>query len=227
MKIKHIFILLFITIFLKIGIEIYYLHKGKTTVFAQNKNTNKEKIIDTSIDTGKDKKIPQKLKNKETITEKVKKEKEKQQSEKSIDTLIEEIKKEKEKLKKKEEELNKKEEILKSLNLQLQAKLEEMRKIKNEIEKMINKYMNKKQTEYQKTIDELVKMYSAMDPKAAAKALEKMDTELAVEIFANFNPRTAGEIMNSMNSDKIVEITKKLIEKRKPPVKGDKKGDKK
>ncbi len=106
-----------------------------------------------------------------------------------------------------------------------QESIEEQRLsiIKSDIQKEIehNEKLKKEIEEAQKTISEntkerllkVSKIYEAMDPEEAAKRLEKLDENTAVDIISMLKPRAAGGILAQMDSDKAAAISKKIITK--------------
>jgi len=97
--------------------------------------------------------------------------------------------------------------------------------IKSDIQKEIehNEKLKKEIEEAQKNIDEntkerllkVSKMYEAMPAEEAAKRLEKLDENTAVDILIMLKPRSAGGILAQMDSDKAASISKKIITKGK------------
>ena len=110
---------------------------------------------------------------------------------------------------------------------QQQESIEEARLsiIKSDIQKEVahNEELKKEIEEAQKNIDEktkerllkVSKIYEAMPAEEAAKRLEKLDENTAVEIISMLKPRTAGGILAQMDSDKAASISKKIITKGK------------
>ena len=98
-------------------------------------------------------------------------------------------------LKKREEQLNLREASLSALQSQIDSKLEDFKKVKNDIQNLLTQYLDQKQTRYGQTIAHLVAVYSSMDPKAAAKSLEKLETGLAVDILAKPENAKCSEIL--------------------------------
>jgi len=110
---------------------------------------------------------------------------------------------------------------------QQQGSLEEERLsiIKSDIQKEVahNEKLKQEIEEAQKNIDEqtkerlmkVSKMYEAMPAEEAAKRLEKLDENTAVDILITLKPRSAGGILAEMDSDKAASISKKIITKGK------------
>ncbi len=110
---------------------------------------------------------------------------------------------------------------------QQQESIEEERLsiIKSDIQKEVehNEKLKKEIEQAQKNIDEntkerllkVSKIYEAMPPEEAAKRLEKLDENTAVDIISMLKPRAAGGILAQMDSDKAASISKKIITKGK------------
>lgn len=79
-----------------------------------------------------------------------------------------------------------------------------------------------------KRIKHLVALYSNMKPKAAAEVIQKMDVELAVDIFRQMRGREAGKILANVAPDKASLISQMLSEDRTVrPLQGKQPEDKK
>jgi len=110
---------------------------------------------------------------------------------------------------------------------QQQESMEEERLsiIKSDIQREVahNEKLKKEIEEAQKNIDEntkerllkVSKIYEAMPAEEAARRLEKLDENTAVDIISMLKPRAAGGILAQMDSDKAASISKKIITKGK------------
>ena len=108
-----------------------------------------------------------------------------------------------------------------------QKSLEEERLaiIKADIQKEIeyNEKLKKEIEEAQKGLDEnakerllkVSKIYEAMPAEEAAKRLEKIDENTAVDIISVLKPRSAGAILAQMDNDKAASISKKMLTRGK------------
>ena len=108
---------------------------------------------------------------------------------------------------------------------QQQESMEEERLsiIKSDIQREVahNEKLKKEIEEAQKNIDEntkerllkVSKIYEAMPAEEAARRLEKLDENTAVDIISMLKPRAAGGILAQMDSDKAASISKKIITK--------------
>jgi len=85
------------------------------------------------------------------------------------------------------------EERLKILRADLQAQIEQLKKLKQELEVMQKGLEGKRQEQLTK----VVKIYEAMAAEEAAKALEKLDDDTAVQILSSLKARSAGRSWDS------------------------------
>ncbi len=105
---------------------------------------------------------------------------------------------------------------------QIDEKIENLTALKKQIEedlalleqKKTQKEMEK-EAEYEEKIGRLVKMYASMKPKNAAQIVDKMDLEVAREIFIRMREASASEILAFVDSEKAAKISERLAFKRK------------
>jgi flagellar motility protein MotE (MotC chaperone) len=105
---------------------------------------------------------------------------------------------------------------------QIDEKIESLTALKKQIEedlalleqKKTQKEMEK-EAEYEEKIGRLVKMYAGMKPKNAAQIVDKMDLEVAREIFIRMREASASEILAFVDSEKAAKISERLAFKRK------------
>lgn len=109
-------------------------------------------------------------------------------------------------LQKRQEELRIKEAQLKTLEVDLNAKLKRL----EELETMLRQDVSSLRTQSDERIKHLVKIYSSMNPKAAAKLMDNMDLLVAVEVFHNMKGEIAGGILANVEATKAASITKML-----------------
>lgn len=112
----------------------------------------------------------------------------------------------KKELDQREVDLSKNEEELAKQRLELEKQLKALEDTRKKISTLLDdriKADNEK-------IDSLVQMYTSMKPPQAAKVLESMDEDLAVEILARMKRKTAAEIMNIVKPEKAQILTEKF-----------------
>ena len=105
---------------------------------------------------------------------------------------------------------------------QIDEKIENLTALKKQIEddlvllerKKTQKEMEK-EAEYEGKIGRLVKMYAGMKPKNAAQIVDKMELEVAQEIFMRMREASASEILAFVDSEKAAKISERLAFKRK------------
>jgi flagellar motility protein MotE (MotC chaperone) len=99
------------------------------------------------------------------------------------------------------------EERLKILNSDLQAKIDQLKKLKSEMEEITKGFEAKKKEQ----VGKVVKMFEAMPAEEAAKAITRLDDETAVQILTSLKARSAGQILGQMDSDRVAVLSKKAI----------------
>lgn len=120
----------------------------------------------------------------------------------------ERLEQEKKRLEKFKEEIDEKLEALGTLKQQIQddlAKLEQ-RKTEQELES---------QAAFDAKMNTLVKVYSGMKPKKAAAIVDKMDIEVAKQIFSRMRETSAAQILAFVDSEKAAKISERIAFKKK------------
>ena len=127
-------------------------------------------------------------------------------------TMIEKERKiqlqEKKELETYEEQIDEKLETLKMLKKQIQEDMANLTKKKTQKEQ-------EKEAAYEAKIGRLVKMYAGMKPKSAAQIVDKMNLEVAQEIFLRMREASASQILSFVDSGKAAKISERLAFKRK------------
>ena len=126
----------------------------------------------------------------------------------SIDKQQKAMEQEKKELNLFKEQIDEKIEALTSLKKQIEGDLALLDQKKTQKEK-------EKDAEYEEKIGRLVKMYAGMKPKNAAQIVDKMDLEVAQEIFMRMREASASEILAFVDSEKAAKISERLAFKRK------------
>jgi len=105
---------------------------------------------------------------------------------------------------------------------QVDEKIENLTTLKKQIEEdlaLLDQKKSQKELEkeaqYEEKIGRLVKMYAGMKPKNAAQIVDKMDLEVAQEIFMRMREASASEILSFVDSEKAAKISERLAFKRK------------
>ncbi len=104
---------------------------------------------------------------------------------------------------------------------QIEEKLENLEALKTQIEKDFALLEERKtqreldqEAEYEQKLDRLVKMYAGMKPKSAAEIVDKMNLEVAQEIFLRMREASASEILTFVDSEKAAKISERLAFKK-------------
>ena len=105
---------------------------------------------------------------------------------------------------------------------QIDEKLENLKVLKKQIKEdmaLLTKKKNfkdqEKEAAYERKIGRLVKMYAGMKPKKAALIVDKMNLEVAQEIFLRMRETSAAQILSFVDSSKAAKISERLAFKRK------------
>ena len=121
-----------------------------------------------------------------------------------------------------EERLNQERKRLDKFKQEIDEKLGNLTALKEQIDKGLLGMEGKKsekEMEQQKVFDakmgRLVKMYSGMKPKKAAAIFDKMDIEVAKQIFSLMRESSASEILAFMESEKAAKISERIAFKKK------------
>lgn len=110
-----------------------------------------------------------------------------------------------------EEELNRLEAELQKQREEIEAKIKTLENTRAGISTVLEERAVKDSEK----VDTLVQMYSNMKPSQAAKVLETMDEDLAVEIVGRMKKKNAAEVMNLMKSEKAQVFSEKYAGYRK------------
>ena len=97
-----------------------------------------------------------------------------------------------------EEELNRMETEIQAQKAEIEKKIQTLDKTRRDISSVLEE---KVKTD-DKKIETLVQTYSNMKPQQAAKVLEEMNEDLAVEIVGRMKKKNAAEIMNLLKPEK-------------------------
>ncbi len=111
---------------------------------------------------------------------------------------------------------------LEKLEEQLDEKLERLTGLKQQIdddiallEKKKTQKEQEKEAAYEAKIGRLVKMYAGMKPKNAAQIVNKMNFDVAYEMFLRMRESSAAQILSFVDSEKAAKISERLAFRRK------------
>lgn len=126
-------------------------------------------------------------------------------SEEEVDHLSK-LNERKKELDEREEELARAEQELQTQKVELDKRLKDL----EDVRRGISSVLEEKVKGDDKKIDTLVQMYSDMKPPAAAKVIETMDEDLAVDILGRMKKKNAADIMSLLKADKAQVLTEKF-----------------
>lgn len=112
-----------------------------------------------------------------------------------------------------ETELNQLEEELQRQRTEVEKRIAELTKIREEIAAKLEDRVAADEGKVKK----LVELYSSMKPKQAAKIIETVNTDLAVEVLANMKKKSAADIMNVMDEKVAKELSERLTGYKRAP----------
>jgi flagellar motility protein MotE (MotC chaperone) len=112
----------------------------------------------------------------------------------------------------KESELAKLEEELQKQKVMLEKRLVELEEVRGKISAKLDE---KVKVDQQK-VESLVSVYSSMKPVQAAKVIEGINEDLAVEVLGKMKNKSAAEILNLMDAEKAKRISEKFAGYREP-----------
>lgn len=105
--------------------------------------------------------------------------------------------------KKRREMLDMKELGLKTLEREVDKKLEELQRLKAEIAAS----RKEDQANLAQRAKELSKMVEKMEPAQAATLIAELDESLAVVVLSGLRPKSAGRLLNNMQTEKAAELS--------------------
>lgn len=114
--------------------------------------------------------------------------------------------------------LDQRERELKSLEEELQKQKEALDKRLVDIEqvrKSIATQLEEKVKVDQERVEQLVQFYSTMKPQQAAKIVESLNEDLAVEVLLKMKKKNAADIMNLIDAQKAQKLSEKFAGYRK------------
>lgn len=106
----------------------------------------------------------------------------------------------------KEAELKKLEEELHNQKVELESRLASLEQLRTQIG---NQLQERVETDEER-VNKLVSFYSSMKPVTAAKIIENLNEDLAVEVLKKMKKKEAAEIMNMIASDKARKLSEKF-----------------
>ncbi len=106
----------------------------------------------------------------------------------------------------KEAELAKLEEELQKQRVELDEKLKQLEAMRGQIAQTLKARVDEDKTK----VTKLVEVYSGMKPVQAAKVIETINEDLAVQVLDRMKKKSASDILNVMNSQKAQRLSEML-----------------
>lgn len=105
-----------------------------------------------------------------------------------------------------EAELNRLEEELQKQKVELDEKIKQLESTRSQIAQTLKGRVENDQAK----VSKLVEVYSGMKPAQAAKVIETINEDLAVQILDRMKKKSAANILNVMNADKAQRLSEML-----------------
>ena len=99
---------------------------------------------------------------------------------------------------------------LEKLREEVNTRIAELKKVQTVLEQLVST----EQSQRRKRLQQLVKVLSNMRPPSAAAVVEKLDDQMAVEIFDLMQSRMAGKVMGNLKPEQAARISE-LLARRK------------
>jgi flagellar motility protein MotE (MotC chaperone) len=116
-------------------------------------------------------------------------------------------------LEQREVELDTREKLLDAAEGKLDARVAELKTLKSQIDGLLGQVDGKRKAE----IDSLVRIYQKMKPKDAARILETLDEDLAVQVTAGMKDQAAALILAAMSPERARRLTTRLATRTPAP----------
>ncbi len=120
--------------------------------------------------------------------------------------VIERLKERSKELDQRSRNLDMRESLLKAAEKRVEARVEELK----DLEAKVKKASGVRNETQKQDFDSLVAMYSAMDPRSAARIFDKLDIEVQVQVASAMKPRVMSSIMAKMTPEAAQRLTVEL-----------------
>jgi flagellar motility protein MotE (MotC chaperone) len=192
-------------------IKIFDVFLGHQQAFAQD-NTNGNTTVSTSDNS------PESTEDTETKTPPIQSI-EKKETDK-IKAALEGMEQKRISIKEEEKRLEEKIRFLEKLKQEIEEKLVTLEKMQSQAEKKLTAKATReseekklKEEEQRRKIKQLVKVFSSMKPKDAGPVIEKLNIDVAKQIFLQMKGEQAGKILSYISKNRAAEISEELIAK--------------
>lgn len=113
-------------------------------------------------------------------------------------------------IKNREDVLKKREEQLKLLQVEIEQKFNDIKKVQGRIEQLV--VLRKDLVE--KSIRHLVKVYSSMKPNEAGPLIEKLDRDITIQILSKMKGKAAGKILARVNPTLAAQLSEEIAKRK-------------
>ncbi|MDW7645434.1 MAG: hypothetical protein SCI25_10345 [Desulfuromonadales bacterium] len=116
------------------------------------------------------------------------------------------LQEERTRLEERDRQLDQREMELKSLQAEVDKKLDELNVLRQQFEQLLAERDNREA----ERLEELSLMYEKMDPVKAAAIVSTLDEELAIGILAGMRKKSAGKLLNNMERKKAASLSRRF-----------------
>ncbi|MCP3178394.1 hypothetical protein MJO47_14910 [Desulfuromonas sp. KJ2020] len=116
------------------------------------------------------------------------------------------LQEERTRLEERDRQLDQREMELKSLQAEVDKKLDELNVLRQQFEQLLAERENREA----ERLGELSLMYEKMDPVKAAAIISTLDEELAIGILAGMRKKSAGKLLNNMERKKAASLSRRF-----------------
>ena len=128
--------------------------------------------------------------------------------------VLQSLRKRREALDAREVELSLRESMIKAAEHNLEARIEEWKRLKVEVEKLLARY----ETDQNKELQTLATYYEKMKPKDAARVFNALDLPYLIQIVARMKEAKVADIIGKMDTLSAKTLTMELARRRDPSV---------
>lgn len=124
--------------------------------------------------------------------------------------LIKSLDKKEQNIKKREEALQKQEEQLKLLEVEIEQRLKDIKKVQGRIEELATL----REDLVEKSIKHLAKVFSSMRPEEAAILIEQLDKDVTIQILSRMKGRNAGKILARVKPSIAAKLSEQIAKRK-------------
>jgi flagellar motility protein MotE (MotC chaperone) len=128
--------------------------------------------------------------------------------------VLQSLRKRREALEAREAELSLRDSMIKAAEHNLEARIEEWKRLKTEVEALLARY----ETDQNEELDTLAAYYEKMKPKDAARVFDVLDLPYLIQIVGRMKEAKVADIIGKMDTLRAKTLTTELARRRDPSV---------